>query len=153
RGTGDGRSEAHDGESGCAERGRSRLSPDGRAMGQPPRVPRGGGSGVQGGGAAERLHRAVAAPVADTGEGSGRVVTGECAAPVIRDAKPQDLESLTDLWFTGWQDGHAGLTPAELARFRTRGSFRERLEAAFDTVRVAETAEGIRGFSMIKGDE
>lgn len=72
---------------------------------------------------------------------------------VVREAAPLDIEPLTDIWFTGWQDGHAGVVPADLARARTRASFAERLQAGIANVRLAERDGTILGFSMIKGDE
>ena len=72
---------------------------------------------------------------------------------IIRQATQQDVERLTDIWFAGWQDGHANVVPAELARLRTWDSFKERLQAAMISVRVAEIRNAILGFSMIQADE
>lgn len=72
---------------------------------------------------------------------------------VIRPATSTDLERLASLWFDGWQDAHAAVLPAELARLRTLASFRERLQAGLDDVRVAELTGGVVGFAMLKEDE
>jgi ribosomal protein S18 acetylase RimI-like enzyme len=69
----------------------------------------------------------------------------------IRPAHENDVDQLARLWYDGWQDAHARIVPADLARLRTLDSFRERLRAALATVRVAGTP--LVGFSMLKGDE
>ena len=43
--------------------------------------------------------------------------------------------------------------PAELARYRTLESFRDRLEAALPTVRVSGPSGQPTGFCMVKQDE
>ena len=71
----------------------------------------------------------------------------------IRSMHVDDIELLSDVWFSGWQDAHTGLLPAELARVRTRDSFRERLAAAAERTRVA-TWDGLPvGLSMRDGAE
>jgi len=72
---------------------------------------------------------------------------------IIRKAERADVEALTELWFNGWRDAHAAIVPADLARQRTRESFRERMAAAFETVRVAQSGERVLGFHWITGDE
>jgi len=64
-----------------------------------------------------------------------------------------EIDALARIWFDGWQDAHARLLPAELARLRTLQSFQERLSASLDHVRVAETADAPVGFCMTKGAE
>ncbi len=71
----------------------------------------------------------------------------------VRDAKPSDIDWLAKIWFDGWQDTHAKLLPEELARHRTLGSFRERIAAALDRVRVVGPADAPSGFCMTKGSE
>jgi GNAT superfamily N-acetyltransferase len=71
----------------------------------------------------------------------------------VRAAEEADLGPLAMLWHAGWQDAHAGLVPAELARLRTLDSFRDRLRAALSSVRVVGAAGAQVGFSMVKGDE
>ena len=72
---------------------------------------------------------------------------------MIRNAIEADVDTLTRLWFDGWQDGHAAVVPADLRRLRTQESFRERLVEALDRVRVSERDGKLLGFSMLKGDE
>lgn len=71
----------------------------------------------------------------------------------LRDAVRADLDALADLWHAGWQDAHAAILPAELARWRTRDSFRERLADALAQVRVAGPIGAPRGFCMTHDDE
>jgi ribosomal protein S18 acetylase RimI-like enzyme len=71
----------------------------------------------------------------------------------IRSAHENDVDRLARLWYDGWQDAHANIVPADLARLRTLDSFRERLRAALATVRVAGAPLSPVGFSMVKGDE
>jgi GNAT superfamily N-acetyltransferase len=71
----------------------------------------------------------------------------------VRHAEESELDHLAKLWHDGWRDAHASLVPAELARLRTLESFRERLEAGLENVRVAGPRGRPDGFSMVKGDE
>jgi malate synthase len=68
-GAGDGRAQADGGQGRRAECRRPGLRPDGGRVGQPSRVPRRGGSGVQGPRPAQRLYRAAVACLAKEGEG------------------------------------------------------------------------------------
>jgi GNAT superfamily N-acetyltransferase len=70
----------------------------------------------------------------------------------IRDANSSEIGQLAKIWFDGWQDAHARIVPAELARVRTLQSFEERLRAASTPVRVAETGAPV-GFYVLKGAE
>ena len=54
----------------------------------------------------------------------------------VRPAEEEDIDHLARVWYDGWQDAHAKILPAELARVRTLESFRSRLEEALPTVRV-----------------
>jgi GNAT superfamily N-acetyltransferase len=71
----------------------------------------------------------------------------------IRPAHESEVDHLAQLWYDGWQDAHAQIVPADLARLRTLDSFRDRLRAALETVRVAAAPRSPVGFSMIKGNE
>jgi GNAT superfamily N-acetyltransferase len=71
----------------------------------------------------------------------------------IRNAHPSEIDRLARIWYDGWQDAHAQILPAELARLRTFESFGERLRAALDQVRVAELSGEAVGFCMVHGDE
>ena len=71
----------------------------------------------------------------------------------VRAAEPSEIDHLAQLWFDGWQDAHLEILPAELRRFRTLESFRERLYAALPNVRVAGPPGAPAGFSIVKGDE
>lgn len=71
----------------------------------------------------------------------------------VRAADAAELPALARIWFDGWQDAHAQILPAELARIRTMDSFRERLQAALPNLRVAGPQGAPVGLCIIKGDE
>jgi GNAT superfamily N-acetyltransferase len=73
--------------------------------------------------------------------------------PVIRQAQEHEIERLADIWYHGWQDAHATILPAELARLRTWQSFRERLRAALSDVRVVGPPNSPVAFCMTRDDE
>ena len=71
----------------------------------------------------------------------------------IRDALEREIDELTRIWYDGWQDGHRAVVPPDLTRVRTFDSFRDRLRAAIENVRVAGPPGSPIGFCMIKDDE
>ena len=71
----------------------------------------------------------------------------------VRAAVESEIDLLAAIWYQGWQDAHARIMPAALARLRTLKSFRERLAAALPDVRVAGPDGAPAGFCMLKGDE
>lgn len=71
----------------------------------------------------------------------------------VRTASVTEALALAQLWFDGWQDAHAAILPAELARLRTRESFEERLLHAMADVRVIGPEGAPLGFCMLKEDE
>lgn len=71
----------------------------------------------------------------------------------VRAAEHREIDLLAKLWYDGWQDAHAALLPAELARARTLGSFRDRLSAALPTVRVTGSTGAPTGLCMTRDDE
>jgi GNAT superfamily N-acetyltransferase len=72
---------------------------------------------------------------------------------MMRNAIPSDVDALAELWHTGWQDAHASILPAALARHRTLESFHERMRAHLADVRVAGEPGDPLGFAMLKDDE
>jgi GNAT superfamily N-acetyltransferase len=72
---------------------------------------------------------------------------------IVRNAQPGEIDHLAQLWYDGWQDGHAAVVPVELAKLRTLESFRERLSANLSSVRVTGPVGSPLGFNWIKGDE
>lgn len=72
---------------------------------------------------------------------------------MIRDAQFHEADALAELWHSGWQDAHASILPAELARHRTLASFRERMREHLGEVRVAVRGDELLGFVMFKDDE
>lgn len=71
----------------------------------------------------------------------------------VRPAVTSELDQLAKVWYDSWQDAHAEILPAELARMRTLESFRERLEAALPRLRVAGPVGEPLGFCIVTGDE
>ena len=71
----------------------------------------------------------------------------------VRDADASELDALTTLWYEGWRDAHLKIVPPALTLVRTRTTFRHRLEAALETVRVVGPIGAPLGLHMIKGDE
>lgn len=72
---------------------------------------------------------------------------------IVRAGQSADLDRLTAIWFERWCDAHLAIVPAALTRVRTLGSFRDRLTAGLDQVRVAERDGVVVGFVMFKHDE
>jgi len=71
----------------------------------------------------------------------------------VRPAEEAELDHLATIWFEAWQDAHAAIVPAALARVRTWKSFRQRLHAALPNMRVVTVSGVAVGFSIVKGDE
>ncbi|HEY9013648.1 MAG TPA: GNAT family N-acetyltransferase [Gemmatimonadales bacterium] len=71
----------------------------------------------------------------------------------MRPAHTTEIDALAQLWYDGWQDAHREILPAELARFRTLESFRERLSNALPDVRVVGPVGRPLGFCLIKESE
>jgi ribosomal protein S18 acetylase RimI-like enzyme len=72
---------------------------------------------------------------------------------IVRDARTSEISQLAKIWYDGWQDAHARLLPAELARLRTLPSFQERLVSSLDQVRVVGPIDAPVGFCMTRGAE
>ena len=72
---------------------------------------------------------------------------------IMRAPTESDLEPLADLWRAGWCDGHLAIVPEALVRLRTGESFRDRLRARWDALRVAGPEGAPTGFHLILGDE
>jgi len=71
----------------------------------------------------------------------------------VRKAQPEDIDPLAQIWYEGWQDAHAELLPAELARERTFESLHQRMTDEIAEVRVVGEPAKPLGFSMTKDDE
>jgi ribosomal protein S18 acetylase RimI-like enzyme len=71
----------------------------------------------------------------------------------VRVAEEVEIGHLAKLWYDGWQDAHAQIVPAELARLRTLESFRDRLQATLPNVRVVGPSGAPVGFCIVRGDE
>jgi ribosomal protein S18 acetylase RimI-like enzyme len=71
----------------------------------------------------------------------------------VRSADPAEIDHLARLWHDVWHETHAPLQPPELIRLRTLESFRERLQAALPSIRVAGPLGAPVGFCALKGEE
>jgi GNAT superfamily N-acetyltransferase len=71
----------------------------------------------------------------------------------IRDAQPEEVDQLAQLWMDGWRDAHLRIVPEELARLRTLDSFRDRMREGLSNVRVVGPPGGAIAFCMLKDDE
>ncbi|WP_416897795.1 MAG: GNAT family N-acetyltransferase [Minwuia sp.] len=71
----------------------------------------------------------------------------------LRDADPDDLDALAELWRNAWRDGHIDHVPPALAELRTPESFRARLEPMIGDTRVCEIDGLTAGFCTLKDDE
>jgi ribosomal protein S18 acetylase RimI-like enzyme len=71
----------------------------------------------------------------------------------IRPADVGEIEHLARLWHAVWHESHAPIQPAALARRRTVGNFRDRLQLSLPDIRVAEVDGTAVGFCVIKDDE
>jgi GNAT superfamily N-acetyltransferase len=71
----------------------------------------------------------------------------------VRAAIEADIDELTQIWHDGWHDAHARIVPADLVALRTLKSFRDRLRADLNAVRVLQTLDSIVGLSMMRSDE
>ena len=72
---------------------------------------------------------------------------------LLRPALPEEVEALTDLWYTGWRDGHDGIVPAALYRHRTRPTFHDRLLTSLSDCFVTGPVGAPDGFVRLKGAE
>ena len=54
----------------------------------------------------------------------------------VRTAERHEIDALATLWYESWQDAHAKILPAELARVRTLENLRERLGELWTDLRV-----------------
>jgi GNAT superfamily N-acetyltransferase len=71
----------------------------------------------------------------------------------VRAAEAGEIDHLARLWHEGWNDAHGSLAPEGLVRARTVDSFRDRLAAALEDLRVIGPAGAPLGLCMLKDDE
>lgn len=71
----------------------------------------------------------------------------------VRRVSPAEVAHLAKLWHDGWQDAHARILPAELARARTLESFKDRLDADLADIRAVGPLGAAKGFCIVKDDE
>jgi GNAT superfamily N-acetyltransferase len=71
----------------------------------------------------------------------------------LRAARAEDAGDIAEIWHRGWQDGHLGLVPQELADVRTEVSFRMRASERISDTTVATVDGAVVGFVMVVDDE
>jgi predicted amidohydrolase/ribosomal protein S18 acetylase RimI-like enzyme len=71
----------------------------------------------------------------------------------VRTAVAADVDPLARLWHDVWRETHQPLVSPDLARLRTLESFRDRLRAGLDAIRVVGPPDAPLGFCWIKDDE
>ena len=74
-------------------------------------------------------------------------------ATAVRDARPAELDALARVWHDAWNDAHAAILPAALARHRTIEIFRRRLGDALPRLRVAGPPGAPVGLCIVREDE
>ncbi len=73
--------------------------------------------------------------------------------PQTRPAVADDLNTLADIWHTGWHEAHADHVPNELKALRSRDGLRTRLENMLGTTDVVGPVGAPVGFCTVKDDE
>lgn len=71
----------------------------------------------------------------------------------LRKATPEDAETIADIWYRGWQDGHLGNVPEDLVAIRTEESFHTRAANRTQDTTVATVDGDVAGFVMVVADE
>jgi ribosomal protein S18 acetylase RimI-like enzyme len=71
----------------------------------------------------------------------------------IRDAEASEVGRLARIWYDAWQDAHAAILPAELARLRTLQSFEDRLREILPQVRTSGPVGAPVAFCIVKDDQ
>jgi ribosomal protein S18 acetylase RimI-like enzyme len=76
------------------------------------------------------------------------------AQPIrLRAALREEIDALALLWYEGWRDAHEAILPEEFRKDRTLESFRKRLQADLEQVRVVGAPNAPVGFCIVKHDE
>lgn len=72
----------------------------------------------------------------------------------VTNATTNHLQAVADIWFEGWQSGHAEHVPDALTQLRTQENFLRRLDGYLPMTRIVTTENGqVLGFHIITGDE
>ena len=71
----------------------------------------------------------------------------------LRDARPDDVDRIAEIWLLGWRDGHLGPVPEGLVEARTAESFRVRAAERIPDAAVAVVDGAIAGFVVVVGGE
>jgi len=71
----------------------------------------------------------------------------------VRPARPEDAAVIADVWHRAWGDAHIGNVPEALHEHRRLADFQERVVPRLSKTTVAETADGVVGFVVVREDE
>lgn len=88
-----------------------------------------------------------------SGDIANQPTANASADHVVRPTNEAELDPLARLWFDAWHETHAPILPADLARVRTLGNFRDRLHHGLADLRVVGPAGAPTGFCLIRGAE
>jgi GNAT superfamily N-acetyltransferase len=72
---------------------------------------------------------------------------------MLRAASGDDVDSIADVWYRGWLDGHLGNVPPSLLPHRERDSFQRRVPERLKGTTVATLESRIVGFVTVHDDE
>ena len=97
--------------------------------------------------------RSVARAILDARNMSQTGIDTRRGRVAVRTADAGELDQLAKVWYDAWQDAHAAIVPAALTRLRTLESFRGRLQADLQHIRVVGPIGDPIAFSLVKGDE
>ena len=75
------------------------------------------------------------------------------ASPILRPARPPDVDAIGGVWHDAWRDGHIGHVPVALLEHRTLDQFRARVPERLATTTVAEVDGEVVGFVTVQDDE
>ncbi len=71
----------------------------------------------------------------------------------MRDARPEDVAPLAQIWLDGWIDAHAAFLPPDVVRTRAPESLYGRLAPMVRNIRVADWNAAPAGFALLLDDE
>lgn len=72
---------------------------------------------------------------------------------ILRRATERDIPALAEMWHATWREAHEAHVPEALTRLRTIETFRDRLAAFGDHLRMSGTATTPLGMCVVKGAE
>src|SRR5262245_18272476 len=83
----------------------------------------------------------------------GRPVSPAHPGVTVRPAEPSDAAVVSEIWRSGWPDGHLGNVPDKLVALRTPEDFDRRAAESIGRTTLAVVGDDVAGFVMVSGDE